>query len=671
MRPVGTEREIALGSRATMPDSAQVDARSLYDALERALLQQHKSCPALYYKGGCFLDDGSLLHFEISQLEDPRQGLLEWASPECLGGREAALYVQAQEVALLAAREAAAQELALEAKTRGVEPILLGNTCDRFGNAYGAHESYEVEDRARGWRAWLGTCVLHPLVLGLLGIGFLLYVLPAIAVLIVGLLIYGALAIPAQIPGLGAPFQAGTRALEGLGRYLTEGGPGPFQGLAARLLVTLARVGGVLFSWSARQTLFSAQLPDLLPFLVTRPLIAGAGHLGADGRFALTPRAEITTSTLSAFVIGAKRPLIDVKALFFRSPWRYLERRQRLHVVSSDATRCPTATWLRLSLTELVLDASEDEALAGLRAALVLPGGPLEAFRRAAAPDLSVPVGRFAGEPITALGVQRLYLDALEAYAERRARESRPLDSAQLEALAAWRELLADLGGEPGVAGVVDRCDWARKLALLEGALAGRWTTRSPSEAWAELARWGPLNSLVEDWAPEWSGGAQAELEAQLGGRARRLRSLLAGLGSWEEWLEVRETWLTLKSLDLAYHELSPESPFAEEPRAREVFSPTELHEARHRAPNTRAQIRAAALSLIPDEGLGGVSLELGWERLKVTKGQETPLDFDLRDVLQSELSPGDWAALQVALAPSPTQGEGPSTPRAELGESA
>jgi pup-ligase protein len=649
VRPVGTEREVALGSRLNEPSAVAVDARSLYESLERALLRQHKSCPALYYKGGRFLDDGSLLHFEISQLEDPRQGLLEWASPECRGGREAALYVQAQEVALLAARQAAAEELTREAATRGVEPILLGNTCDRFGNAYGAHESYEVEDRARGWRAWLGTCLLHPLVLGLLGLGFLLYLIPLLGLLIVGLLIYGAIAIPAQIPTLGAPFLAGTRALEGFGRYLVEGGPGPFQGIVARALVTLARGGGLLFSWSARLTLFSGQLPDLLPFLVTRPVIAGAGHLGPEGRFVLTPRAEITTSVVSAFVIGTRRPLIDVKALFFRSPWRYLERRQRLHVVASDATRCPTATWLRLSLTELVLDASQDDALGGLRAALALPEGPLGAFRRAASPDLGVPVGRFAGEPVTALGVQRLYLEALEAYAQRREEAQRPLNEAQGEALAAWRGLLADLE-EGGPGAVVDRCDWARKLALLEGALGARWPTRSAAEAWAELARWGPLNALVEERAPEWREGSQAELEAAMGRRRRRLRELLGELGTWEEWLEVRETWLTLKSLDLAYHELSPESPYATEPRAREVFSPTELHEARHRAPETRARIRAAALSLIPDEGLAGVTLELGWERLRVTKGEEVPLDLDLRDVEQTELSPGDLEALQAAL---------------------
>lgn len=644
-----------MGSRSLEPDAAEVDARSLYEALERALLRQHKSCPALYYKGGRFLDDGSLLHFEISQLEDPRQGLLEWASPECLGGREAALYVQAQEVALLAARQEAAAELARESETRGIEPILLGNTCDRFGNAYGAHESYEVEDRARGWRAWLGTCLLHPLVLGLLGLGLLLYLIPLLGLLIVGLLIYGAVAIPAQIPTLGAPFLAGTRALESFGRYLVEGGPGPFQGLVARVLVSLARVGGVLFSWSARWTLFSGQLPDLLPFLVTRPLFAGAGHLGADGRFALTPRAEITTSTVSAFVIGTRRPLIDVKALFFRAPWRYLERRQRLHVVSSDATRCPTATWLRLSLTELVLDASRDQALGGLRAALQLPEGPLGAFRRAAAPDLSVPVGRFAGEPVTALGVQRLYLEALESYAAARGGAGRPLAEAQLEALGAWRELLDDLERE-GVSAVADRCDWARKLALLEGALAARWPERSRGEAWATLARWGPLNVLVEEAAPEWRGGSQAELEAALGRRAGRLRALLSALGTFEEWVEVRETWLTLKTVDLAYHELSPESPYALEPRAREVFSPTELHEARHRAPETRARIRAAALSLVPDHGLGGVTLELGWERLRVTKGEEVPIDLDLREVRQSELSAGDWERLKAALSEASAQ---------------
>ncbi|MBL4847763.1 MAG: proteasome accessory factor PafA2 family protein, partial [Planctomycetes bacterium] len=377
MRPIGTEREVALGARG-----ADLDARAIYDELERALLRHHRSCQALYYKGGRFLDDGSLLHFEISQIEDPRQGLLEWASPECAGAQEAALYTQAQEPALLEARREVKTHLGQaapivaegEPPAGPSEPILLGNTCDRFGNAYGAHESYEVEDRAHGARAWLAMCLLHPLVLTVLVVGFGLYLVPLIALSVVGLFVYGVLALPAQIPGLGAPFQAGVGVLERAGRYLVEGGPGPFEGIAARIFVALARVGGRLFSITARWTLYSRHQPDLLPFLATRPVFAGAGHLEASGRFLRTPRAEITTTTVSAFVFGTERPMIDVKALFFRSPWRYLERRQRLHIVCCDATRCPTATWLRLALTELVLDASEDDLQDGDEGCLSFPG---------------------------------------------------------------------------------------------------------------------------------------------------------------------------------------------------------------------------------------------------------------------------------------------------------
>lgn len=652
MRPIGTEREVALGvrSRAQLASADPPwDAKSLFERVAERLSAGRGSCPALYYKGGRFLGDGSLLHFEVSQLEDPRQGLLEWASPECLGAWEAALYAQAQEEALTEAREA----LAAAGEPEGVEPILLGNTCDRFGNSYGAHESYEVEDRLGGLGAWVGACVLHPLVLLLLAVGLVAFLAPLFFVLGAGLFLYGLVSLPAQVPGLGAPFQAGLRGLERTGTYLLEPGPGPFQGLTARAFVTCARLGGWVFSWSARWTLFSRLLPGLLPFLATRPVVAGAGHLDARGRYRLTPRAEVSDRTLAAFVIGSTRPMVDVKALFFRAPWRYLERRQRLHLICGDSNRCPWATWLRLATTELVLDALEAGALEGLRAALELPEGALGAFRRAAEPELSLAVARLGGQPISALRVQRLYLEGVERWVAER---GSPLPAEQGAALAAWRELLDDLESA-GPAAAVERCDWARKLALLEGALRERWPERSVAEAWTELARWGELNAWLEERAPDLDPRAdEAALRAALGrGPARRFATQREAAGGAARWADAREAWLALKSLDLAYHELALASPFRGAPAPRARFEPGALHEARHEAPRTRARIRATALAL-QREGRGA-GLELGWERLRARSGSGQVLELALPDVRQVALEPRELEALEGALRGPP---EGP-----------
>ena len=652
MRPIGTEREVALGVRPpALGAPGPADAKGVFERISAILSAGRGSCPALYYKGGRFLGDGSLLHFEISQLEDPRQGLLEWASPECLGAWQAALYAQAQEEALIEAREALAGE-------GEYEPILLGNTCDRFGNSYGAHESYEVEDRLCGPRAWLGAAVLHPLVLLLLGLGLIAFLTPLFLVLGVGLLLYGLISLPAQIPGLGAPFQAGLRGMERTGTYLLEPGPGPLQGVAARTFVSCARIGGVLFSFSARWTLFSGYLPGLLPFLATRPLIVGAGHLDAHGRYRLTPRAAISDRTLAAFVIGSTRPLVDVKALYFRAPWRYLERRQRLHLICGDSTRCPWATWLRLATTELVLEALGEGGLVGLSAALELPEGPLGAFRRAAEPDLSLPVALLGGQPISGLRVQRLYLEGVEGWAAARAEALGP---EQRAALGAWRELLDDLeAGGPQAA--VDRCDWARKLALLEGALRERWPGRSAAEAWSELARWGELNAWLElhapDLPPESEALSEAPLSATLGRRrARVFRARVDAVGSPEEWAAARGAWLTLKSLDLAYHEFARASPFsAGSPPPRPRFAAQALHEARHEAPPTRARVRALALRL-QREGRGA-GLELGWERLRARSAGGEVFELALPDVLQTELERGDQSALERALDQAPSSGD-------------
>ena len=109
LRIVGLETEYALGfaPRGRVRPSHEL----LFQALLRALKGRARSCAALYYKGGDFFENGSLVHFEISSLDQPQVGLLEWATPECLGPVQAAVYSQAQDVALREAIPQAEEEL--------------------------------------------------------------------------------------------------------------------------------------------------------------------------------------------------------------------------------------------------------------------------------------------------------------------------------------------------------------------------------------------------------------------------------------------------------------------------------------------------------------------------------------------------------------------------------
>ncbi|MGE0711625.1 MAG: proteasome accessory factor PafA2 family protein [Planctomycetota bacterium] len=656
-RAVGLETELALGFA---PEEAQDAAalptqRDLFDALRDALLERYRSCEALYYKGGVFLQDGSLLHFEISQLEDPRRGLLEWATPECAAPREALAYLAAQERALVAAAPRAAELLVERRFARG-RLVLLRCTEDRAGNATGAHESYSVEERPRDGRALLFAWLLHPLALALIGLALLAYAVPLFCAMGAALFVYAFVSLLADLPLLGLLFTGLKGVLERLGSYLVEPGPGPGQGLLSRGLVLLARAGGRLFSFTAARAVLAGHLPALGPFLATRPVLAGAGHLDASGRFSLTPRAAITTRVAAAFVIGRWRPLVDLKELFFRAPWRFLTRRKRLHLICGDANRCEHAAWLKLATTAAVLDALEAGALDSLCRDLILPEGVVGAFQRAAAdPSLraAVALDRASARPLTALEVQRRYLEAVWRF-ERARGEPQPERRA---ALLAWDEALAALAADP--ARLRPRCDWVRKLGLLEATL--RELRPGPAaDAWTWLASWGPANRVTEARCPEWEPRPEAPLDdpalhARLGRRgAAAFRRACTGLDP-AEWPRARAAWLRLKALDLGYQELDPDGPFARleqaEPTAR-VLDPAELERAAVEPPSTtRAAIRGRLLALELREG---ATLRLGWDRVEASPPLGAPVTVLLDDVAQAQLDPSDERLLRAVLTPAP-----------------
>src|ERR671927_1279168 len=108
----------------------------------------------------------------------------------------------------------------------------------------------------------------------------------------------------------------------------------------------------------ARAGEFSRIADVLLPFLVTRQLICGAGKVLQTPRgavYCLSQRAEHIWEGVSSATTRS-RPIINTRD----EPHADAERYRRLHVIVGDSNMSEVATYLKIGTTALVLDMIED-----------------------------------------------------------------------------------------------------------------------------------------------------------------------------------------------------------------------------------------------------------------------------------------------------------------------
>ncbi|MDP7305910.1 MAG: proteasome accessory factor PafA2 family protein [Pirellulaceae bacterium] len=129
-RLVGLETEYAIRFHSDDSQTARSKFR-LYEALIGSLCRRVLAVPAKHFKEGVFTANGGAVWFEA---ERPAAGggLVEGATPECRGPREALTYQRAQD-RLLA-------ESAKSAVTNG-QMVLIKNDRDGHDNVYGAQEN--------------------------------------------------------------------------------------------------------------------------------------------------------------------------------------------------------------------------------------------------------------------------------------------------------------------------------------------------------------------------------------------------------------------------------------------------------------------------------------------------------------------------------------------------
>jgi proteasome accessory factor A len=202
---------------------------------------------------------------------------------------------------------------------------------------------------------------------------------------------------------------------------------------------------------------FSRIADVLLPFLVTRQLIAGAGKVLQTPRgavFCLSQRAEHIWEGVSSATTRS-RPIINTRD----EPHADAERYRRLHVIVGDSNMSEVTTLLKVGTTHLVLEMIEQ----GVQFRDFTLDNPIRAIREISH-DLTGrrPVRLAGGREASALDIQREYHARAVEHVARR--EPDPVTERVLEL---WGRTLDAV--ERQDLSMIDReIDWAIKHRLVQ-----------------------------------------------------------------------------------------------------------------------------------------------------------------------------------------------------------
>ena len=496
-RLVGLETEYALRFQSDEEGERPSQCR-LFSSFLKALEKNTLTVNAKHFKVGRFLANGGAVWFETPGYA-PECGLIEGATPECRGPTQVVQYQRAQD-ALFA-------DAALAAEVPG-RLSLLKNDRDANGNTYGAQESYEVEI-AEGWRwhVWrLGVCFL--LVLSTLTWCILISV--GCVVLLSYLLIVGMVTLIAaplsRRPGKVAQRLLGTSSEI---RWIPPRPLGQLLLFCERVIATpLSACTWLLVSFTS----FQRVRRQLMPFLVSRAVICGAGTMRNDGRFELSDKAPGLNCVLGFGGFIGERPILSMghllKAVYAEAPFSRValralfQRKQRLQINLGDSNMAEAAEFLRVGATLLVLDAIE----AGEFTDAPRVRKPIQQLRRICRDfSFTEKVRLSDGRASTALDIQRYYLNQCRMFVSRRERESVPQEA--IEVLRLWEEMLDGLEHEPMQ--LFGRVDWVMKRYLLDQATAESFETRkkidiryhelTPAGYFRQLEQTGRVERFIDD----------------------------------------------------------------------------------------------------------------------------------------------------------------------------
>lgn len=204
---------------------------------------------------------------------------------------------------------------------------------------------------------------------------------------------------------------------------------------------------------------FDRLVHQLVPFLVTRQIFAGAGWVATGAASATSPyrlsqRADFC-ETLVDINTMVKRPIINTRDEPHADPSQY----RRLHVIVGDSNMSEYATYLKVGTTSMVLTLIEE----GLLVKDIELEDPVQAIKMVSRdPTLKQTIRLANGRQMTAIEIQREYLDlAARAFA----RGPRDHDPEITDLLERWARILDCLDEDPMQ--LSRELDWVIKRELI------------------------------------------------------------------------------------------------------------------------------------------------------------------------------------------------------------
>lgn len=204
---------------------------------------------------------------------------------------------------------------------------------------------------------------------------------------------------------------------------------------------------------------------QLLPFLITRQLFTGAGRVSADG-FQMTQRADFLDEAVSSATTQS-RPMVNTRDEPHADPDSF----RRLHVIIGDSNRAQWATFMKLATTHLVLCVIEDAFRNGSASgfekfALAEPAAANRTVSRFL-DNPQAPLALANGQTITALALQRRYLECVIEFARTHAQElAASLTHSKVDDIIAQWSSALDALESGNYTTLADKVDWAAKYRL-------------------------------------------------------------------------------------------------------------------------------------------------------------------------------------------------------------
>ncbi len=489
-RLLGQETEYAIRFRPA-PGMPHPGNQTLYKAIQYGIEQCVQTRPGerAFFQDQFFVENGGAFAYEYlpHALEG---GLMEGASPECSSPTELLLYQRAQESLLVKAIPLAKQNL----RRQGIQGDLglIKNCRDVKGHIYGAQENYETSIASGATLFLYRICTgLFLFLYSVFQCAYIVFLISIAVLALGGVLLAGiahrGLYCVLRVLGSIIRFKFYKSAVQGFWRFggklwgklcdFVEGDS--FVSWLGKMEYTLMYPITIALYFPYTQCLhllaFGHQRRCLEAFLVSRPIVSGAGTLFPDGTFALSEKGTAIKRLVRVSVGTDDRALFDsgniLKSMMLASCQSWLFRlapikrlfsgRQRLQLGLSDSNRAQFAEYLKFGATVIVLEMVEK----GVLKAVPRLRQPIKALRTFVHdPTLTSRVPLRKGEPASALSLQRWYLTQAKAYVH--SGVTTPME--YVEILRMWEETLDLLEEDPGK--LIGRLDWVSKRYLIETA---------------------------------------------------------------------------------------------------------------------------------------------------------------------------------------------------------